>query len=281
MTAAARTTSYASNTFDPVDGLPISGASTSNWRHAKMELSSSPSQGRAWTLRIYGRIYDTISRLMAEPRDKLMQSTALDSLPPQLRRALAKLGGDIAAARRKRSLTAMMMAERIGSAKSTYLKVEKGDPSVSMGVYAMALFVLGFGDAVGDIVDPRRDDVACCSTPSGCQSASVPRKCRPGCDTKHLRRTGRKRPRSRHPPFRCAGRTESAAFAYDAEWLGARDGFAIDPGLPLVTGPQFYRRERGGSIFHGAIADTEPDGWARRVILRDHAKRRQEAKRTF
>jgi hypothetical protein len=23
----------------------------------------------------------------------------------------------------------------------------------------MALFVLGFGDAVGDIVDPRRDDV--------------------------------------------------------------------------------------------------------------------------
>jgi hypothetical protein len=28
-----------------------------------------------------------------------------------------------------------------------------------MGVYAMALFVLGFGDAVGDIVDPRRDDV--------------------------------------------------------------------------------------------------------------------------
>lgn len=30
--------------------------------------------------------------------------------------------------------------------------------------------------------------------------------------------------------------------------------------------------------FHGAIADTEPDGWARRVILRHHAKRRQEAK---
>jgi serine/threonine-protein kinase HipA len=47
----------------------------------------------------------------------------------------------------------------------------------------------------------------------------------------------------------------------------------------LVAGPQFHRRERGGSIFHGAIADTEPDGWARRVILRDHAKRRQDARR--
>jgi serine/threonine-protein kinase HipA len=80
--------------------------------------------------------------------------------------------------------------------------------------------------------------------------------------------------------FDAQGARESAAFAYDAEWLGAGGGFAIDPGLPLVTGPQFHRRERGGSVFQGALADTEPDGWARRVILRDHAKRRQEAKRT-
>jgi len=88
-----------------------------------------------------------------------MKSSALESLPPKVRRSLVKLGADIAIARRKRNLTTMMMAERIGSAKSTYLKVEKGDPSVSMGVYAMALFVLGLGDAIGDIVDPRRDDV--------------------------------------------------------------------------------------------------------------------------
>jgi DNA-binding XRE family transcriptional regulator len=88
-----------------------------------------------------------------------MHSTALESLPLKLRRSLAKLGSDIATARRKRNLTVLMMAERIGSAKSTYLKVEKGDPSVSMGVYAVVLFVLGFGDAVSDIVDPRRDDV--------------------------------------------------------------------------------------------------------------------------
>lgn len=75
------------------------------------------------------------------------------------------------------------------------------------------------------------------------------------------------------------GAREAAAFQYAAAWLGDRDGFAIDPALPLVAGPQFHRRGRGGSLFHGAIADTEPDGWARRVILRDHAKRRQEARR--
>lgn len=75
------------------------------------------------------------------------------------------------------------------------------------------------------------------------------------------------------------GAREAAAFQYTASWLGDRSGFAIDPALPLVAGPQFHRRGRGGSLFHGAIADTEPDGWARRVILRDHAKRRQEARR--
>ena len=50
-------------------------------------------------------------------------------LPLRLRQAIAKLGADIAVARRKRSLTIGMMAERIGVHKNTYLKVEKGDPT--------------------------------------------------------------------------------------------------------------------------------------------------------
>ena len=46
-----------------------------------------------------------------------------------------------------------------------------------------------------------------------------------------------------------------------------------------MAGPQFHRKTPDGSVFHGAFADTEPDGWAKRVILRDHAKRRQEVRR--
>jgi serine/threonine-protein kinase HipA len=76
------------------------------------------------------------------------------------------------------------------------------------------------------------------------------------------------------------GARESAAFEYDADWLAAPDRFTIDPALQLVVGPQFHRKTRDGSIFHAAIADTEPDGWGRRVIQRDHARRRQEARRT-
>jgi len=75
------------------------------------------------------------------------------------------------------------------------------------------------------------------------------------------------------------GARESSAFEYDATWLAAPDRLAIDPALPLVAGAQFRRKGREGSALHGAVADTEPDGWGRRVILRDHAKRRQADRR--
>jgi serine/threonine-protein kinase HipA len=74
------------------------------------------------------------------------------------------------------------------------------------------------------------------------------------------------------------GNRESAAFSYDSQWLSHSDRFAIDPALGLVNGFQFHARQGTGSIFHGAIADTEPDGWGRRIILRDCAKRREAAK---
>ncbi len=88
-----------------------------------------------------------------------MRSSVSDVLPPATRRALAKLGEDVSTARRKRRLTIAMMVERTGVSTNTYRRIEKGDPSVAMGAYAMALFVLGFGTALGDLVDPRRDDV--------------------------------------------------------------------------------------------------------------------------
>ena len=88
-----------------------------------------------------------------------MRSSLYDLLPPAVRRSLSKFGQDLANARRKRRLTIAMMAERMGVAQNTYRRVEKGDPSVAMGAYAMALFVQGFGGALGDLVDARRDEV--------------------------------------------------------------------------------------------------------------------------
>jgi DNA-binding XRE family transcriptional regulator len=87
-----------------------------------------------------------------------MHSPVRDILPARLRRSLARFGGDLALARRRRRLSVAMMTERIGVGKSTYLRMEKGDPSVSMGAYAMALFVLGFGDALAGLAAPSRDE---------------------------------------------------------------------------------------------------------------------------
>jgi serine/threonine-protein kinase HipA len=72
---------------------------------------------------------------------------------------------------------------------------------------------------------------------------------------------------------------ENAAFEYAPAWLGEKERFALSPTLPLVAGPQFHKKSHDGSIFHAPIADTEPDGWGRRVITRDHAKRRQQARK--
>jgi hypothetical protein len=87
-----------------------------------------------------------------------MRSAVYDVLPMLLRRSLSKFGRDIGVARRKRYLTVAMMSERTGLAKSTYLRVEKGDPSVAMAAYAMVLFVLGFGAAFSQLADVRRDE---------------------------------------------------------------------------------------------------------------------------
>ena len=52
-----------------------------------------------------------------------------------------------------------MMVERVGVATNTYRRIERGDPKVAMGAYAMALFVLGFGGILGDIVEPKSDEL--------------------------------------------------------------------------------------------------------------------------
>jgi DNA-binding XRE family transcriptional regulator len=106
-----------------------------------------------------------------------MRSAVKDSLPPRVRRALAKLGKDLRDARRKRSLTVEMMVERVGVSKATYLKVEKGEPSASMGVYEMTLFTLGFSDALAEIADSRGDDTGLLM-----DSSRLPQRVRPKKD---------------------------------------------------------------------------------------------------
>lgn len=88
-----------------------------------------------------------------------MRSTAKDTLPRDARDALAKLGEDIAVARKKRGISTVSMAERAFISRNTLAQVEKGNPSVSMAIYATVLSLLGLVDGLGNIAERSEDEI--------------------------------------------------------------------------------------------------------------------------
>ena len=87
-----------------------------------------------------------------------MQSNSINALPRAARQALIKLGEDITIARKKRRISTTSMAERAFISRGTLYKVERGNPTVSMGVYATVLAILGLVEGLGQVAD-RRDDI--------------------------------------------------------------------------------------------------------------------------
>jgi transcriptional regulator with XRE-family HTH domain len=65
------------------------------------------------------------------------------AMPIRLTKILSVMGEDIKLARLRRKLSAEQVAERAGISRPTLWQIEQGLPSVSMGYYAMVLFVLG------------------------------------------------------------------------------------------------------------------------------------------
>jgi len=80
-------------------------------------------------------------------------------LPILVRSGLIKLGRDIQNARKRRKITTSLMAERASITRVTLAKIEKGNPSVAIGLYATVLFVLGMKDALKDLVDFKKDEI--------------------------------------------------------------------------------------------------------------------------
>lgn len=89
---------------------------------------------------------------------RFMQKSCDLFLPPNVERALVAFGRNISIARRKRGLTAASMASRIGISVNTYSKLERGSPTASVGAYAMALHVLGYGSVFAELLDVSTDD---------------------------------------------------------------------------------------------------------------------------
>ncbi|MDR2014704.1 MAG: helix-turn-helix domain-containing protein [Azoarcus sp.] len=72
---------------------------------------------------------------------------------------LAKLGCDIAIARKRRRFTQMRLADGAGVNVATIRRLEKGEGGVSLGVLAMVLLTLGESGRLGNLLDVAKDDI--------------------------------------------------------------------------------------------------------------------------
>ena len=80
-------------------------------------------------------------------------------IPIPVKKALEKLGSDIKEARIRRRISKELMAKRAGITRPTLTKIEQGDATASIGVYAKVLFILGLDDNLSNIADIRNDKV--------------------------------------------------------------------------------------------------------------------------
>jgi hypothetical protein len=87
-------------------------------------------------------------------------SAAVEALPAQASSALARLGTDLATARKRRKQSLRAWATRLQVSVPTLMRLEKGDPTVSMGVYATALWMINRHAALAQLADPKEDVAA-------------------------------------------------------------------------------------------------------------------------
>lgn len=64
-------------------------------------------------------------------------------LPSRVRNNLKTVGGQIKMARKRRKLSLAAIAERAQCSQLTLIRIEKGEPTVSIGIYARVLYALG------------------------------------------------------------------------------------------------------------------------------------------
>ena len=85
------------------------------------------------------------------------RSAAIDAMPAAVLAQLRALGDGLAIARKRRREPLKSWAQRIGVSEPTLARMEKGDPSVSMGVYATALWLMGRSQALAECAAPEHD----------------------------------------------------------------------------------------------------------------------------
>ena len=85
------------------------------------------------------------------------QSQALIAIPPAAAQALRTLGENLAIARTRRRESQRTWASRLGISVPTLIRLERGDPAVSAGIYATALWLMGTVAGLPELAAPAAD----------------------------------------------------------------------------------------------------------------------------
>lgn len=85
---------------------------------------------------------------------------AIRQLPVATLGALQKLGADLAVARLRRKESLRTWAKRLGVTLSTLQRLEAGDPTVSLGIVASALWLINRDGELGNLAAPEHDQGA-------------------------------------------------------------------------------------------------------------------------
>jgi hypothetical protein len=82
---------------------------------------------------------------------------SIASLPSSVQVSLGVLGEQLRVGRKRRKESLRSWALRMNVSVPTLAAMEKGDPRVSMGVYATALWLMDRDDALRDLAAPEDD----------------------------------------------------------------------------------------------------------------------------
>lgn len=93
--------------------------------------------------------------------------------PIEVSAGLREVGQAIRTARLRRRQTAADVAARVGVSLPTFRKLERGDPTVSLGTLATAAWIFGLLPALQDALRPEKDGVA-----AAMEASRLPRRAR-------------------------------------------------------------------------------------------------------
>lgn len=103
----------------------------------------------------------------------------MSSLPGSVQASLEVLGAHLRLGRKRRKESMRAWALRMDVSVPTLAAMEHGDPKVSMGVYATALWLLGRDEALRELAEPKNDDQALAQELLVVQNKGKRRNCTP------------------------------------------------------------------------------------------------------